>query len=39
MHSYPYDESVELRGIPQLVDGELKYDGDTYESSGKVMRK
>ena len=38
-HSYPYDESVELRGIPQLVDGELKYDGDTYESSGKVTRK
>lgn len=39
IHSYPYDESVQLRGIPQFVDGELKYDGDTYESSGKVTRK
>ena len=38
-HSYAYDESVQLRGIPQLVDGKLKYDGDTYESSGKVTRK
>lgn len=39
IHSYPYDETVELRGVPQLVEGELKYDGDTYESSGKVTRK
>ena len=39
-HVYPLDESLTLRGIPKLDSGNnLYYDGDTYESDGKVTRK
>ena len=35
-----YDISnIDLRGIPKLVNNELVYDGDTYESDGDVTRK
>lgn len=35
-----YDISnIDLRGIPKLVNNELVYDGDTYESNGNVTRK
>ena len=37
---YPLDQSVILRGIPKLdADNNLYYDGDRYESTGKVTRK
>ena len=37
---YPLDESLTLNGIPKLAsDNSLYYDGDTYESDGKVTRK
>lgn len=40
LHSYPLDSSLVLRGIPKLdSNNELYYDGDTYESDGKVTRK
>lgn len=41
----PYTETIhalspiELRGVPKLVEGNLVYDGDTYESNGNVSRK
>ena len=38
-NSYPLDNSVTLRGIPQLVDGQLKFDGDTYSADGVVTRR
>ena len=38
-HTYPLDNSVTLRGIPQLVDGQLKWDGDIYPPSGLISRK
>ena len=38
-HSYPLDNSVTLRGIPQLVDGKIKWDGDTYSADGVVTRR
>ena len=38
-HTYPLDPDLELRGIPKLVDGEIQYDGDTYEADGTVTRK
>ena len=39
-NEYPLDSSLTLRGIPKLdADNKLYYDGDTYESSGKVTRK
>ena len=39
-HSYPLDDSLELRGIPKLdADNNLVYDGDVYESTGNVARK
>lgn len=34
-HSYPLDSTITLRGIPKLVDGQLKADGDWYEPDGK----
>lgn len=37
-HTYPITE-LELRGIPKLVDGELKFDGDTRKADGSVSRK
>lgn len=37
-HSYPLDSTVTLRGIPQLVDGKLKWNGDTYSADGVVTR-
>lgn len=38
-HSYPLDSSLTLRGVPKLSNGEVYYDGDTYESDGTVTRK
>ena len=38
-HSYPLDDSLTLRGIPTLVDGKIKWDGDVYSTDGKVMRR
>ena len=38
-HEYPLDSSLTLRGIPKLVDGEVKWDGDEYLPEGKVVRK
>ena len=41
----PYEEEtypispIALRGIPKLVNNAIVYDGDIYESSGKVTRK
>ena len=32
--SYPLDSTLTLRGVPKLVDGKLKYDGDIYPPSG-----
>ena len=37
-YSYAYDSTVQLRGIPKLVNNELQYDGDIYESNGAVTR-
>lgn len=37
---YPLDQNVILRGIPKLdANNNLYYDGDRYESSGKVTRR
>ena len=39
-HTYALDSSLTLRGIPKLdANNNLYYDGDTYESDGKVTRK
>ena len=38
-HSYALDDSLTLRGIPTLVDGKIKWDGDVYASDGKVTRR
>lgn len=38
-YSYPFDTSVQLRGIPKLVDNKLSYDGDIYTADGTVTRK
>lgn len=39
-HSYPLDSSLVLRGVPKIdTDGNLYYDGDTYEADGTVTRK
>ena len=37
--SYVLDSDVVLRGIPRLVDGKLKYDGDEYLPSGVINRR
>lgn len=37
-HTYPLDSSLTLRGLPTIVDGKLKYDGDVYKSDGTVTR-
>ena len=37
-YNYPLDESVVLRGIPKLEDGNLVFDGDVYEPDGTVNR-
>lgn len=36
--NYALDESLVLRGIPKVENGKWVYDGDVYESSGKVTR-
>lgn len=36
--TYPLS-SIDLRGIPTIVDGRLKYDGDVYKSDGTVERR
>ena len=36
--TYALDD-IELRGVPKLVDGEIQYDGDTYEADGTVTRR
>lgn len=39
-HEYAFDSSLTLRGIPKLdANNNLYYDGDTYESDGKVTRR
>lgn len=38
-HSYTLDDTVTLRGIPKLSNGEIYYDGDTYAHDGTVTRK
>ena len=38
-YSYPFDPSIQLRGIPKLVDNKLSYDGDIYTADGTVTRK
>lgn len=38
-HSYALDDSLTLRGVPTLVDGKIKWDGDLYSPSGKVTRR
>lgn len=38
-HTYALDDSLTLRGIPTLVDGKIKFDGDIYSPSGKVTRR
>lgn len=39
-HSYPLDSSLTLRGVPKLdANNNLYYDGDVYESDGKVTRR
>ena len=37
-HTYPISE-LELRGILKLVDGELRFDGDTRKADGSTQRK
>ena len=38
--TYPLDSSLTLLGIPQLdTNNRIYFDGDTYESNGKVTRK
>ena len=38
--TYALDSDLVLRGVPKMdADHNLYYDGDTYESSGKVTRK
>lgn len=39
-HEYALDDSLELRGIPKRdANDKLYYDGDVYESDGKVTRR
>lgn len=39
-YTYPLDDDIELRGIPKLdANNNLYYDGDVYESDGKVTRR
>ena len=38
-HSYSLDSTVTLRGIPKLVDNNIKWDGDVYDASGVVTRR
>jgi hypothetical protein len=39
-YEYPLDSHLELRGIPKLdANNNLYYDGDEYESDGKVTRR
>ena len=39
-HEYALDDSLELRGIAKLdANNDMYYDGDEYESDGKVTRK
>ena len=37
--NYPLDDTLTLRGIPKLSNGEIYYDGDTYASDGTVTEK
>lgn len=37
--NYPLDSSLTLYGAPKLSNGQLIYDGDTYESNGTVNRR
>ena len=38
-HRYSLDSTLILRGTPQLVDGKIKWDGDTYDADGTVTRR
>ena len=37
--SYPLDSTLNLRGIPKLVNGKVQYDGDRYLPDGTVERR
>lgn len=37
--TYTFDSDVTLRGVPKLVDNKIQFDGDIYESTGKVTRR
>ena len=37
--TYPLDSTKQLRGIPQLVNNKLNYDGDIYKADGSITRK
>lgn len=39
LHTYAFDPTVELRGVPKLKDGKLYYDGDEYLPDGTVNRR
>ena len=39
VNSYTLDDTLTLRGILKLSNGEIYYDGDTYASDGTVTRK
>ena len=38
-YSYTLDDTLTLRGIPKLSNGEIYYDGDTYAHDGTVTRR
>lgn len=37
--TYPFDNTVILKGIPSIDSGKLIYDGDIYEYNGTIIRK
>ena len=38
VYNYPLDDSIVLRGVPKLVNGQIVYDGDRWMPSGEVER-
>ena len=39
VHTYAFDPTVELRGVPKLKDGKMYFDGDRYLPDGTVQRR
>ena len=39
VYNYPLDDSIVLRGVPTLVNGQIVYDGDRWMPSGEVPRR